>query len=223
MTRLHIKICCISTPAEAEMAIENGADAIGLVGPMPSGPGMIDLDTAANIARGAPPPVSRFLLSSADCAETLIAQVTKTGVDTLQIVREIDPTILESVHQALPGVRLVQVVHIGSRANLDMILSHAQHVQAFLLDSGRPDAQIAELGGTGRVHDWSISAEFVEKSPVPVFLAGGLSADNIGEAIQNVRPFGVDLCSGVRTQGHLDPVKLKQFVAAVRGAERIME
>jgi phosphoribosylanthranilate isomerase len=223
MTRLHIKICCISTLSEAKIAIDAGADAIGLVGPMPSGPGTISLSHATNIALETSPPVSRFLLSSADQAEALIEQAIKTGVDTLQIVRQLDPSVLKKVRQAMPAIRLVQVVHVLSRADLDVIASHGPHVHAFLLDSGRPDAPVAELGGTGRVHDWSISNEFVENSPVPVFLAGGLNADNVGEAIGTVRPYGVDLCSGVRTGGGLDPIKLEKFMSAVRGAERVME
>jgi phosphoribosylanthranilate isomerase len=222
MTRLQIKICCISTSAEAQIAIECGADAIGLVGPMPSGPGTISLDLATRISRATPPPVSRFLLSSAKHADELIEQSTSTGVDTLQIVRQLDPSILATVRQALPALRIVQVVHVLGLSDLNLIASHSPHVHAFLLDSGRPDAQTPELGGTGRVHDWSISIKFVENSPIPVFLAGGLSVDNVGEAIEKVRPYGVDLCSGVRTHGDLDPIKLTHFIAAVRGAERAM-
>jgi phosphoribosylanthranilate isomerase len=92
-------------------------------------------------------------------------------------------------------------------------------VHAFLLDSGRPSLPTPEYGGTGRTHDWAVSAEFVRRSPHPVFLAGGLSAANVSEAIRRVRPFGVDLCSGVRTDGHLDPGKLRAFVGAVLGAD----
>jgi phosphoribosylanthranilate isomerase len=81
-----------------------------------------------------------------------------------------------------------------------------------------PDAPVRVLGGTGRVHDWSISRRIVEASPVPVFLAGGLTPSNVAEAIRTVRPFGVDLCTGLRTEGRLDGAKLDAFMRAVAAA-----
>ena len=80
-----------------------------------------------------------------------------------------------------------------------------------LLDSGNQKLKIKELGGTGRTHDWTISKKIVETVDVPVFLAGGLNPDNIKEAAEFVKPFGIDLCSGVRTNGKLDEHKLKQL------------
>ena len=77
----------------------------------------------------------------------------------------------------------------------------AARVDALLLDSGRPDAQVKTLGGTGLTHDWALSAEIVAQVDRPVFLAGGLRESNVAEAIAQVKPFGVDLCSGVRTEG----------------------
>jgi phosphoribosylanthranilate isomerase len=102
-----------------------------------------------------------------------------------------------------------------------MIPVYSPYVHAFLLDSGRPNAATPELGGTGRQHDWTISAEFVEASQLPVFLAGGLSPANVGEAIRQVKPFGVDLSSGVRTEGRLDERKLTAFVLSVRKADEV--
>ncbi|MFX5705237.1 hypothetical protein ABTE52_19850, partial [Acinetobacter baumannii] len=81
---------------------------------------------------------------------------------------------------------------------------------------------VAELGGTGRAHDWAVSAAFVRATEKPVFLAGGLTAANVAEAIGQVRPYGVDLCSGVRTGGQLDPQKLFAFVTAVQQIDREM-
>ena len=218
--RTRVKICCIADPAEARLAIEHGADAIGLVGPMPSGPGVITLPQAAAIAETAPPPVSRFLLSSSDTAEALTDDVRRTGVDTLQIVRHVDPAVLEACRRTLPGVRLVQVIHVEDDACLDLLTGYEAHCDAFLLDSGKPSASTEELGGTGRVHDWEISARIVAGTDRPVFLAGGLKAGNVGEALRQVRPYGIDLCSSVRTRDRLDPAKLAAFMDAVRAAER---
>lgn len=218
--RTRIKICCIRTPEEAAMAVAAGADAIGLVGPMPSGPGIVTLESAAEIARGVNTPVSRFLLSSETTAEALINAVQETHVDTLQIVRHLDPGILEAVSARLPHVRLVQMIHVENESALELIPVYADHVSAFLLDSGAPAR--AELGGTGRTHDWNVSAHFVKASPRPVFLAGGLDHTNVAEALHRVQPFGLDLCSSVRTNDHLDRSKLTQFITAVRDAERTL-
>ena len=99
---------------------------------------------------------------------------------------------------------------------LDLLERYDPYAHTFLLDSGRPAATEVELGGTGRTHNWEVSAEFVRQSKKkPVFLAGGLRPDNVAEAIERVSPFGVDLCSGVRTLGKLDRVKLERFMNAV--------
>lgn len=217
--RTRIKICCIASPAEAQIAIAAGADALGLVAKMPSGPGPIADSEIAAIAALVPPPVATFLLTSRTTADGIAAHVRATGASTVQIVAHIDPAESARLAALVPEVRRVQVIHVEGPAVLEMIPRYAPHVHAFLLDSGRPNALVPEFGGTGRAHDWAISAAFVAASDRPVFLAGGLSPANVGEAIRRVRPFGVDLCSGVRTAGRLDAAKLAAFVRAVAKAE----
>ncbi len=201
------------------MAIEAGADALGLVARMPSGPGPIPDATIAEVTAFVPPPVATFLLTSETTAEAIAAHVRATNPSTVQIVSHIDPAESEKLAALEPHVRRVQVIHVEGPDALDLIPGYAPHVHAFLLDSGRPNAAVAELGGTGRAHDWAVSADFVRATGKPVFLAGGLSAANVAAAITQVRPYGLDLCSGVRTDGRLDPVKLAAFVAAVRQAD----
>jgi len=201
------------------MAVGAGADAVGLVARMPSGPGPIADAMIAAVTAMVPPPVATFLLTSETTADAISAHIRATNPSVVQIVAHIDPA--ESARLALlePHVRRVQVVHVEGPQAIAMIPAYAPHVHAFLLDSGRPDAAIAELGGTGRVHDWAVSAAFVRATDTPVFLAGGLSAANVGEAIRQVRPYGVDLCSGVRSEGALDPVKLSAFMRAAKEAD----
>ena len=220
MVGLQIKICCIADQSEFEQVLSAGGDAIGLVGPMPSGPGTINLTQAKLIASHQNSTLSRFLLSSSCDVDELVGQIDKTGVDTLQIVNHIDPAIHDALATKLPDIRRVQVIHIEDETALSHIPAYSNRVHAFLLDSGRPGAKIAELGGTGRTHDWSISTKFVQTSPIPVFLAGGLNPDNIAEAVRQVRPFGIDVCSGVRTNGQLDPEKLKLFISIARSVDR---
>jgi phosphoribosylanthranilate isomerase len=213
--RTRIKVCCIASPEEASIAIKAGADALGLVARMPSGPGPIPDATIAKVTAFVPPPIATFLLTSETTAEAISSHIRATNPSTVQVVSHIDPAESEKLAALEPHVRRVQVIHVEGPEALDLIPAYAPHVHAFLLDSGRPNAAIAELGGTGRAHDWTVSAAFVQATERPVFLAGGLSKANVAEAITKVRPYGLDLCSGVRTNGQLDPEKLTAFVFAV--------
>lgn len=199
------------------MAAAHGADLLGLVGPMPTGPGPITEAEAVTIARGAPPWATPVLLTARETAESIAAHAAEAGVRAVQIVRHLSPDELARLARIAPDLARMQVVHVEDDTALDLIDAYAPHVTAFLLDSGRPSRH--ELGGTGRVHDWRISAEFVRRSPCPVFLAGGLTPENVGEAISRVRPFGVDLCTGVRVNGALDPARLAAFMVAVQSAD----
>lgn len=209
----------MASPEEVQLAIRAGADAVGLVGPMPSGPGVIDDATIARLAALVPPPIATFLLTSEVTAAAIALHVERTHPSTVQIVSHISTSESARLAELLPATRRVQVIHVEDERALAMIEGYAPHVHAYLLDSGRPSLAIPEFGGTGRTHDWQISAEFVRRSPHPVFLAGGLSPANVGEAIRRVRPFGVDVCSGVRTERRLDAGKLDAFVEAVRQAD----
>lgn len=196
------------------MAVEEGADALGLVARMPSGPGPISDRKIATIAAVTPPPISTFMLTSETTAEGISTHVENTKPSTVQIVSHIEEEESAKLAELQPNIRRVQVIHVEGDEAIDLIPRYAPHVHAFLLDSGRPSADVPELGGTGRTHDWSISRKFVEKSPLPVFLAGGLRPDNVQIAIRDVRPFGIDLCSGVRTNQKLDRQKLREFIIA---------
>ena len=216
--RLRVKICCIGSVAEARLAVERGADALGLVSAMLTGPGVIQDELIREIAARVPPPVSAFLLTSRTDPEALVEQARFCRPSALQLVDRIEPPAYPRLRRDLPGVRLVQVIHVtGPEVLADAALA-ARHADALLLDSGDPKAALPELGGTGRVHDWAVSRRIVEASPVPVFLAGGLKPDNVGAAVRTVRPFALDVCTGVRTDGRLDAAKLDAFRAAAAAA-----
>jgi phosphoribosylanthranilate isomerase len=220
MMRTRVKICCIATREEAAMAINAGADLVGLVGPMPSGPGPIDLATAASIARGLPPGVASVLLSSATELDRLVGELDLVRPAVLQLVDAVEPEVLEALQRQGAGTRLLQVLHVQDAAVVARARALSSLVDGFLLDSGRPEAAIKELGGTGRVHDWAVSRQVVDAVDRPVFLAGGLNPANIAQAIAEVRPFGVDLCSGIRPAGRLDPDLLLSFMRNVKNADR---
>jgi phosphoribosylanthranilate isomerase len=214
----RVKVCCISSLEEARLAIEHGASALGLVSQMPSGPGVIAEELIAEIAARVPPPVATFLLTCRREADAIVAQHAVCATSTIQLVDAVEPAQLQRLRRALPHIKLVQVIHVVGPASLDEALTAAPHVDALLLDSGNPALPVKELGGTGRVHDWQVSRLIRDRAPVPVFLAGGLRASNVREAIEAVQPFGVDLCSGVRTHGRLCAQKLACFMRAVSGS-----
>ena len=215
--RIRVKICCISSSDEARLAVRLGADALGLVGRMPSGPGVVADDVAAQIVRGTPPPLATFMLTSETAVDEIVAHQRRVGANTIQLVDAVPPETYATLRTRLPAVKLVQVIHVIDEQNIDEALQAVEHgADALLLDSGNPTLAIKQLGGTGRVHNWQVSRKIVAQSPVPVFLAGGLNLANVREAIDTVQPFGLDICSGVRSNGNLDEQKLDAFMNAVR-------
>ncbi len=212
MSNPHIKICCIASIEEAAMAIAAGASALGLVAEMPGGPGVIEDELIREIAGWCPPGVATFLLTSRTDAEAIIEHMLYCRTNTVQLVDAVSPAAHKKIKRALPNIKLVQVIHVQDSSCLDEVANYEQSVDALLLDSGNPGLKIKELGGTGRVHNWEISREIVQTSGKPVYLAGGLNADNVSSAIEQVNPFGLDICSGVRTNGKLDEHKLGRFI-----------
>ncbi|MHB8906201.1 MAG: phosphoribosylanthranilate isomerase [Melioribacteraceae bacterium] len=211
MTR--VKICCISSIEEAQLAIKYGASALGLVSAMPSGPGVISEELIEEITEKIPPGISTFLLTSKQSVEEIIGQQRRCKTNTVQICDKIVQGSYIQLKKALPGIKIVQVIHITGEEALDEAIGVSKNVDTLLLDSGNQKLAVKELGGTGRTHDWTISRKIVESVKVPVFLAGGLNAENVADAVQHVKPFGVDICSGVRTNGKLDERKVKSFFA----------
>jgi phosphoribosylanthranilate isomerase len=213
----YVKICCIASREEARLAMSLGASALGLVSAMPSGPGPIADPLIAEIAATVPPPIATFLLTCRQDAESIVEQHSLCRTSTLQLVDHVPPAELRKLRARLPGIRLVQVIHVGGEGSIDEARAVDGLVDALLLDSGNQKLAVKELGGTGRVHDWRISRRIREVSRVPLYLAGGLNAGNVAEAIATVEPHGVDICSGVRTDGKLDVAKLRAFFQAVSG------
>lgn len=212
----RVKICCIASIDEARQAILHGASAVGLVSQMPSGPGVIADELIAEIAASVPPPVATFLLTSLREADGIAELHETCRTSTIQLVDSVDSAELVRLRRRLPHVKLVQVIHVMGEQSIDEAMHVARHVDALLLDSGNPALKVKELGGTGRVHDWQVSRRIRELVDRPVFLAGGLHASNVTEAIHAVQPFGLDLCSGVRSDGKLSVAKLAEFMTAVR-------
>lgn len=212
----RVKICCIGSPEEAALAISAGASALGLVSHMPSGPGVIPDSLIAEIASTVPPSIGTFLLTSRQNVDDIIAQHRICRTNTIQIVDHLTHGTHHDLRTALPGIKVVQVIHVTGPESIAEAAAVAPHVDAILLDSGNQKLPVKQLGGTGRTHEWSLSRTIRERIPVPLFLAGGLTAENVAEAITAVRPFALDVCSGVRTNSKLDRDKLSRFFTAVK-------
>ena len=214
-TKPRVKICCIKSADEAATAIDFGAAALGLVSAMPSGPGPIAENLIAQIAATVPPPIATFLLTCAITAEDIIAQQRRCRTNTIQLCDYVRPLVHAEIRAALPGVSLVQVIHVTGPESVEQAIEASRYVHALLLDSGNPTLAVKELGGTGRVHDWAISRRIRESVGVPVLLAGGLHPGNAREAYDRVLPAGLDVCSGLRLNGRLDAGKLRGFFDAL--------
>jgi phosphoribosylanthranilate isomerase len=207
----RVKICCIGSVEEAHLAIRCGASAIGLVSEMPSGPGVISEELIREIVQSIPAAIDTFLLTSRQTPEAVIEQQNKTRVNTIQFVDTFPISGYTMLRKAMPGIRLVQVVHVLGEHSLHEAAALAPYVDAILLDSGNPSLAVKELGGTGRIHDWSVSKRICEQISAPVYLAGGLKLENVREAVEYIHPYALDVCSGVRTNGCLDQKKLEAF------------
>lgn len=211
MQKPRVKICCISSIEEMKLAVKYGASAIGLVAEMPSGPGVISDELIEEIATQTPPGISTFLLTSRQTVNGIIEHQKRCKTNTIQIVDRLIEGTHKELKKALPGISIVQVIHVNNESSIEEAITVSENVDAILLDSGNQKLDVKVLGGTGKTHDWSLSKKIVESISKPVFLAGGLNPNNVKDAVNTVNPFGIDLCSGVRTNGLLDENKLKQF------------
>ena len=210
-----VKICCIQSLDEARRALTAGANAIGFVAEMPTSTGTIADARIREIVAALAPEVRSFLLTSRTEPEAIVEHQRAMGANTLQFVDRVSAESRAAVRRRLPHVSLVQVVHVVDRNSVQEARRAEAGADALLLDSGLPDAPNRVLGGTGSTHDWSLSQEIVGGAGCPVWLAGGLRPDHVAEAIRQVRPSGVDVCSGLRPGRALDAGLLAAFVAAV--------
>jgi phosphoribosylanthranilate isomerase len=210
-----VKICCIQNTDEANLAISFGASALGLVGKMPSGPGPISDKVIKEIASHTPIGIDTFLLTSEIKKTKIKGHHDRTATTAIQLVDDPEPGTYEYLKTHLSDIKIIQVIHVMDESSVEDALRICNKVDALLLDSGNPKLSTKILGGTGNTHDWSLSRKIVEQSSIPVFLAGGLRTHNVKQAMDEVQPYGLDLCTGIRTNGQLDPYKLEAFFRAI--------
>ena len=213
--KTRVKICCIESIEEAQLAIDYGADSLGLVSEMPSGPGVISEELIADISASIPPGLTSVLLTSKKTFLEIVNQHRRVRTNAIQLCNRVNENDLLLLREALPGVAVIQVVHVMDELSYDYAIDIEDTVDSLLLDTGSYKPGKVQLGGTGKTHNWDLSKRIVDNVNIPVFLAGGLNEENVKSAIEKVNPFSVDACSGVRTNGNLDELKLKAFMKQV--------
>lgn len=222
MPKLLVKICCVMSQSEAETAIKHGADMLGLVSDMPSGPGVLSLKKISQIVDKLPNDTKTILLTSKVRASEILRQHRQVKTSGVQLVDSVPENELLELRSLLPDTHLIQVIHVKDAASISEALRLSRLVDMLLLDSGSPLADKKTLGGTGIIHDWKISQEICKLCAIPVLLAGGLNSNNVAKGIVDVNPAGVDLCNGVRSNGNLDEAKLRAFMQNLPSANNVL-
>jgi phosphoribosylanthranilate isomerase len=213
--RVRVKICGITRPEFAAAAAEAGADAIGLV--FAESPRRVSPFEAARIVAALPPWITPVGVYVDEPPVRIQSVAMSAGLTTIQLHGDEAP----DVPAKLAPLKIVKAMRIGREADIEA----ARRWRAAAEQAGRvPDAYLVDAsvpggakGGTGRQADWSLAAKMVKEGFRPLILSGGLTPENVAEAIATVRPWGVDVSSGVEIEpGIKDPEKIKAFVEAVR-------
>ncbi|MFD6273410.1 phosphoribosylanthranilate isomerase [Nocardia asteroides] len=214
---VRTKICGIRSEHDLRLAVEAGADAVGfLCGLTHFSEDGLGIDDAKHIADQVPPFVNKVLVTHREEAVAILDLAERVGVDTIQVHGLVTPQTMKQVRDGAGRRTIVKAVHVTGEHSVEEAKAAAAHCDAVLLDSRTTD----RLGGTGCVHDWTISARIVaelSRLDCPVVLAGGLNARNVAAAIERVRPFAVDVNSGVEDpDGAKSLAECRAFVRAAR-------
>jgi len=209
--RVRVKVCGITNREDLEVAVDAGADALGFVVDVPASPRSISLDRARDLIEATPPFVQDVLVSVFDTVNQLEMLCSCLAPDAVQVAGTL---ARDAVCEQLRGIRVIHAVAVNDEA--DVVLPFAACCDAILTDSCVPGAH----GGTGKPHDWNVSRAIRELiAPTPLILAGGLTPGNVRTAIETVRPYAVDVSSGVEARaGIKDPAKIRAFIEAVKEA-----
>jgi len=224
-----VKICGVRRVADALLAIDAGADEIGLlVGQRHTSGDFISIETAAEIVAACAGRVTPVLVTHVEDPAAVHELAQRAGVSAIQVHSEMSPEAMGRLRElgardGTGGYRLRKSWHVTGPESLVYGEAYRNVADAFLLDS--VNAATGQVGGTGRAHDWSLSREIVERCTrdggrsVPVILAGGLNPDNVAAAVRQVRPAGVDVNSGTKgPDGFKDEARVRALVRAAKAA-----
>jgi phosphoribosylanthranilate isomerase len=215
---VRVQIAGISHVEDAVAVERAGADAIGFTLGLPSGPhNGLDEHRARAIIRALPPFVTPVLITYHLTAAVVVPLCRYLGVATVQLHAPAPLLEVAAMREAIPGLKVVLAVSVTGAEAAATARARARYADALILDTYDPAS--GRHGATGKTHDWTVSRAIVDQAGVPVILAGGLSQENVGDAIRIVRPWGVDVHTGVeRPDGSTDPDRVRAFIAAARTA-----
>jgi len=215
---VRVKICGVTSLAEARLAEQNGADAVGLlVGRLHVAPDFVEPNVARDIALSLPPFIVPVLVTHLETRQELSVLASTIPCPVIQLHSDLSASTLRDLRAQLCPKKIIGKVSVEDDTAVDRVREIERFVDAIVLDSRDPTTD--RVGGTGIVHDWSVSARIVSASSVPIILAGGLTPENVATAIATVRPWGVDVNSGVETrEGAKSEERIRRFVMAVRNA-----
>ncbi|HHV25217.1 MAG: phosphoribosylanthranilate isomerase [Methanosarcina sp.] len=233
--KVRTKICGIRSPEEIELAALYGADAVGFITEVPvESPRKLDSGTAAYLVSKVPKSLSSVLVIMPDNSDTAVEMIEKIKPDIVQIHSRLPLLELEVIKENtdIPIIKTLSVPVKGETSGKKTgneapvsnllekvrLLEDADVVDSILLDTARPE----KPGGTGCVHDWTLSRWISEETRLPLILAGGLKPENVREAIKAVSPYAVDTASGVETSGKKDAMKIRNFIEEVRCASAFL-
>jgi len=209
-----VKICGITNISDLELVISLGADAIGVIVDIPQSPRNTTRENARDIVRKTPVFTKTVLVMAPTSLEYAVSLCDYVEPDVVQIHgNELN---LKDLSEATSGIKIIQTLNAEKIDDIDPV--SIDYCEAILLDSLTRN----QLGGTGKVHDWRKSKMMVKLiKPKPLILAGGLNPDNVKEAIELVKPYAVDVCTGTeRSPGLKDPVKVQRFLSTVSEIDR---
>ena len=198
-----------------QCAVDAGCDALGFImGVTHRSSDVVTPAEAAKLIRRLPPFIEPVAVTHLQETEDLIRLVKDSRCTTLQIQDTIEPSEIDVIRDALPYAKIVKAVHVTGESAIAMGKRYEPYADALILDTRTGD----QIGGTGIPHDWNISATIVATSAIPVILAGGLTPENVREAIRKVRPYGVDVHTGVKKDGVRNPDRTLAFAREARNA-----
>ncbi len=209
---VRVKICGNKRVEDALQAIRLGADAIGLlVGQEHASRDFITPALAASIARQLPPFCAIVLATHINSVKEVLQLANFIGVNALQLHGDSTPEDIIQIRKNLPNIKIIKSVHVVDNKSTGAVGKYIGVVDAILLDT--INLKTKQIGGTGKTHDWNISRKIVEEYDIPIVLAGGLSPDNVAEAVKFVKPYGVDVNTGTKGEdGFKDYGKLELFI-----------
>lgn len=200
----RVKICCIQNPAEAELAIGSGADSLGVISSTRESPMVMRPEKIREITQMIPPSIDTFVLTALDNSWKLIDLIRTVKNRTIQLVDRLNSGNYLEIRASIPCVKIVQVIDADDEGAFDHAIRVDSYVDAILLKSKYKK-------------NWDICKEIVEYVQTPIFLSGDLTPENVRESIAEIKPFGVDACDGIRTDGKLDKKKIRQFINETKG------